>query len=308
MKIEKYLPNRSFKAFVAMLGLMLGLVACGPADSGSDEAGGNVTEIQTDADPGSNEAGEAGAADEAEGADSDAQAEPKPVNIYLTRHTQTMLNALHRVQGWSDAPLTDKGVDQAAALGEGFAAEGIDFDRAYTADTSRQYETAAVALEAAGIDLEIVRDERIREIAFGAFEGDLNSNMMGLVAEKYGYDGEYDLYAHMGEVGFINATDAVADVAPDSDLTIETSDEVVERLLGAMEEIALDAQANGEEDVLIVSSMIAIMCVLGELGVDLNEIPELQNGAVNKIVYDNGEWTVESYNDGSYMETFEEAA
>ncbi len=34
----------------------------------------------------------------------------KTVNIYLTRHGQTMFNVNGRGQGWADSPLTDTGV------------------------------------------------------------------------------------------------------------------------------------------------------------------------------------------------------
>lgn len=30
------------------------------------------------------------------------------VNIYMVRHGETYFNLLHRFQGWSDAPLTEK--------------------------------------------------------------------------------------------------------------------------------------------------------------------------------------------------------
>lgn len=272
------LQRRGIKTAVATLGLSLGLVACSSADNGSEEGSADAAQVE------------------------ETEIEQGPVNVYLTRHTETMLNALHRVQGWSDAPLTDQGVTEAEALGEGFNEHGVDFDAAFTADTSRQFETAKRALESSGSDIEPIRDEDLREIAFGAFEADLNSNMMDQVAEEFGYEDEGDLYAHMGEVGFVKATDAVADVAPESDLELETSEDIIDRVLPKLEEIAIDQQEAGNEDVLVVSSMISIMVILDELGVDLAEIPELQNGAVNKLVYDDGEWTVESYNDVSYMD------
>lgn len=36
------------------------------------------------------------------------------INVYFVRHGQTYLNLYHRMQGWSDSPLTEKGLADAA--------------------------------------------------------------------------------------------------------------------------------------------------------------------------------------------------
>lgn len=33
--------------------------------------------------------------------------------LYLVRHGETLFNALHKIQGWCDSPLTKKGIQQA---------------------------------------------------------------------------------------------------------------------------------------------------------------------------------------------------
>lgn len=43
------------------------------------------------------------------------------VELYLVRHGQTFLNKYHRMQGWSDAPLTTKGLQDADLAGERLA-------------------------------------------------------------------------------------------------------------------------------------------------------------------------------------------
>lgn len=35
------------------------------------------------------------------------------ITVYFVRHGQTYLNRYHRVQGWSDAPLTSQGQTEA---------------------------------------------------------------------------------------------------------------------------------------------------------------------------------------------------
>ncbi|OZB89035.1 MAG: hypothetical protein B7X41_04990, partial [Microbacterium sp. 14-71-5] len=48
--------------------------------------------------------------------------------IWVVRHGQSMLNEAERMQGWSDAPLTALGREQATARGLDLAAAGIRFD------------------------------------------------------------------------------------------------------------------------------------------------------------------------------------
>ena len=80
-----------------------------------------------------------------ESADATASAPPSErgaVTVYLTRHGETILNALERAQGWADSPLTEDGEQLAVDLGEGLAEEGVEFEAAYSADMVRHFDTA----------------------------------------------------------------------------------------------------------------------------------------------------------------------
>ena len=39
-------------------------------------------------------------------------------NLYLVRHGETYFNKYQRMQGWGNAPLTDKGISDGFAAGE----------------------------------------------------------------------------------------------------------------------------------------------------------------------------------------------
>ena len=39
------------------------------------------------------------------------------IHVYFVRHGQTYLNRYNRIQGWSDAPLTEKGQEDAKRAG-----------------------------------------------------------------------------------------------------------------------------------------------------------------------------------------------
>ena len=93
---------------------------------------------------------------------------PSPVTrILLVRHGQSVWNADGRWQGQADPPLSDLGVDQAAAAADSDAVDGV---RAlYSSDLERARHTAQLLGVRLGLDP--VVDERLRERHAGAWEG-----------------------------------------------------------------------------------------------------------------------------------------
>ncbi|MFI5266228.1 MAG: histidine phosphatase family protein [Chloroflexota bacterium] len=87
--------------------------------------------------------------------------------LLLCRHAQTGFNAALRFQGQLDEPLSELGRQQAQLLAGRLAEESIDV--AYSSDLARAYETATAALAGRPIPLRV--DPRLREIAFGRWEG-----------------------------------------------------------------------------------------------------------------------------------------
>jgi broad specificity phosphatase PhoE len=68
-----------------------------------------------------------------------------------------------------DVPLSDRGREQAQALGTALAAEPPDV--VWVSPYVRARQTSEIALAAAGIDRPVVVDERLREREFGALDG-----------------------------------------------------------------------------------------------------------------------------------------
>ena len=66
------------------------------------------------------------------------------VNIYMVRHGETYFNLLHRFQGWSDAPLTEKGIQDGYAAGTRLA--NVHFDGAYSSGLTRTIHTSQYIL------------------------------------------------------------------------------------------------------------------------------------------------------------------
>ena len=92
-----------------------------------------------------------------------------PIDILVMRHGQTEWNALGKMQGRLDSPLTEKGRAQAGAQGELLRAFGVDGRRAYVSPQGRAVDTAKIALD--GLAIEAKTDDRLKEIDVGAWTG-----------------------------------------------------------------------------------------------------------------------------------------
>ena len=97
------------------------------------------------------------------------QAESPEYTFYLTRHGQTLFNVKGIAQGWCDSPLTEDGVAMAKQLGKSMA--DIPFDKAYTSLSGRAYETAEYII--GDRDIPLIIDKNLRETHLGSLEGTL---------------------------------------------------------------------------------------------------------------------------------------
>jgi broad specificity phosphatase PhoE len=88
------------------------------------------------------------------------------VSIYLIRHGETASNATRVVQT-PDIPLNERGLAQAARLGERIAGDGIAL--VLVSDAERALMTARVIADATGAPLEI--DPDLQERSFGDIRG-----------------------------------------------------------------------------------------------------------------------------------------
>ena len=113
-------------------------------------------------------------------------------SIILIRHGETTWNAAHKMQGHEDAPLNERGEQQAAAAAAGLRAylarpgaaaddlEGIT--AVYASDLSRAYNTAKAVVGSA--PLEIVKDAGLRERHLGKFQ----THTLAEVRQKFPQD------------------------------------------------------------------------------------------------------------------------
>ena len=91
-------------------------------------------------------------------------------DVYFLRHGETTWNHERRLQGSiSNTVLTAKGVQMAEETSKGMREAGMSFDRIYTSPYIRARHTAEIVADGSG--LVPIRDERIREMCFGKYEG-----------------------------------------------------------------------------------------------------------------------------------------
>lgn len=95
----------------------------------------------------------------------------------FVRHAEAITNTTpDRIGGQSPAaPLTDKGIAQAALLGEYFKTMRASPDVIFSSGAVRTNSTASIALAQAGIEVPVLPDARLLEISQGIYEGEQRS-------------------------------------------------------------------------------------------------------------------------------------
>jgi ribonuclease H / adenosylcobalamin/alpha-ribazole phosphatase len=94
-------------------------------------------------------------------------AQSEPTVTALLRHGQTPMSVQKRYAGRTDAPLTEVGVQQAAAAAKRLASAGLDV--IVTSPLLRTVQTAQAVAAVTGAA--VVTDDGFRETDFGAWEG-----------------------------------------------------------------------------------------------------------------------------------------
>jgi 2,3-bisphosphoglycerate-dependent phosphoglycerate mutase len=109
--------------------------------------------------------------------------EPEIVKTTLVaiRHGETESNRIIRFQGQRDVPLNDTGRQQAAAVSQALC--GLQPAAIYSSDLSRAYDTALAISRACNTD--VIIDKRLRERAFGHFEGLTKPEVAALFPQQY---------------------------------------------------------------------------------------------------------------------------
>jgi len=105
------------------------------------------------------------------------------IKLVLLRHGQSTWNKENKFTGWTDVPLTEKGVEEAKESGQTLKKERYDFDVVFTNVLERATKTTKIVLEETGLtNIPVHESWRLNERHYGALQG-LNKAEM---AAKFG--------------------------------------------------------------------------------------------------------------------------
>lgn len=206
------------------------------------------------------------------------------VHLHMVRHGQTFFNRYNRLQGWSNATLTESG--RADAVKAGNKLRDLDFAAAYCSDTTRAIETATTILdinEQAGHHRpELTTDMHFREQYYGYFEG-LD---MGMAWHAAGAPhGAPSYNAIVRQFGPGATRDFLKEADPFHDA--ESDAEYWTRVEGAYALIAANPDLRDGDDVLVIghgNTLLSLMHRFAPEGYDLGERPA--NGSVTVLDFD----------------------
>lgn len=219
------------------------------------------------------------------------------VILYLMRHGQTILNKAGRTQGWCDGVLTKGGIE--VAINAGLGLSDVKFKAVYSSDLGRAIKTARIVIKEnkASTNLQVKELEGLREVCFGKYEGEFESILFNDILkflnvtsfeeadEKYEFQKEY-----------CNSC-----VALDETKEAEGYETVIKRLMKSIKEICIENSNDNGGNVLIVSHGGILRLIIDYLDKNFN-VRDMDNSSISKIIYENGNFKVESVNDNSYSD------
>ena len=120
--------------------------------------------------------------------------------LYLIRHAEAEGNAEGRIMGQRDLPLTDRGKEQARALGDWCARHGILFGAVFSSDLCRARDTAAILAAATGSPAPLLRPG-LRELGRGELEGRTYAEGRALRTAAHGLEPTHAVTRRIAETG-----------------------------------------------------------------------------------------------------------
>lgn len=204
------------------------------------------------------------------------------IKIYMVRHGETEWNKDNKTQGMKDIPLTDKGKRQAMLLAKSLS--DVHFDKIYSSDLLRAYDTAKTISDVNKTEIEI--NKNFREVNFGKWEGMTPSQI-----DEY-YPEEHKLW--------INSPQLIR--LPGG----ETLNEASERASNALNKILdgyIQKNVQNRSLLIVAHSGIIKLLILASLGIDVSKYNRLRqdNTALNIVRFYGKKGVLQAFNDTHHL-------
>lgn len=188
--------------------------------------------------------------------------------IAIIRHGTTAWNKAGKLQGHSDIPLDEEGVQQALKLGQRLSGES--WDLIYSSHLLRARQTAAIIAQELQIDT-VIEDKRLGEAGGGLIEGTTEEERL----LKWGATWK------------------------GMDLGMEPGESVVGRGLSFMQDLLTE---NSGKKILLVSHGSFIRQLLDALLPAMHPTPAMKNTSITKLQFSNENWHCELFNCVSHLD------
>ena len=203
--------------------------------------------------------------------------------LVLLRHGQSQWNLENRFTGWKDAPLTEKGINEANNAGHLLKKHNIKIDKVFSSVLERANKTAEIAIKASDIEnlhkdgkLIYEKDQKLNERDYGDLTG-LNKQE---TAEKFGEE-----QVHKWRRGY-------SDQPPNG----ESLEDVVARVRTYFDEVIFkEIQNNDNNNILIAAhgnSLRALLIVMNIYSPNEINSVELSTGVPIHVLFDNNQFSI----------------
>lgn len=220
----------------------------------------------------------------------------KSVTLYFVRHGETYLNQYERMQGWSNAPLTEQGSIDVRRSGKGL--KDIKFDAIYTSDLSRTVDTAELILqenEKTDPEKEIHLMPEFREVFFGSFEGEYIDVYYQKIADELGYETIDEMFENTSpfeQMATVKRLDPRGHAEDFMEFWLRAQKGLIK---------LIEQHRDSGEKILIVAHGMTIRIILENLIPDLKDPGIMLNTSVSIARYEEGMYHLESYGDVSHF-------
>lgn len=207
--------------------------------------------------------------------------------IYIVRHGQTYINRYHKMQGWCDTPLTDKGIAGADQAGE--ILKDIPFDIALSSDVKRASDTCDIIVKhnINHDEIQHIATPFFREHFYGYFEGMDIDAAWQMIGGPHGYQNHSDLFKN-------EPIDTIKNWIKDADPfhDAENAQEYWQRLDKGFK---LISQLDGAENILLVTHGFTIRSIADRYG-DFAITADPRNASITVMNMTEQKMKVVSYN------------